>query len=573
GLGTLYEDDPECDVTAAGPGDIPDMLMLLQTFPPPAVGLPAVEREPRRLGPLLTDPDTCGMVARDRAGILRGYGFYVRITERNRRLLADDDELAAVLDRVAVHIDAADRKYPDDSNVYYLSTVVLDDENSVAGSVLARAVLGLLLNEGVYVAIPGRPPYVQILDALQFDHLTQTSEQSRSALPARILDLSRCGFEGWLRNVMAGQAPELLPLGDRLTALVSGAVANFDRDDNLVSSPLGLLAEPDDEVAESERAQGVRDLLRRAVTAGGRWPTPEVRIRDALRTAGVQALSPRAPTEPADLVTGVATSADGRREATSAAGHAGHAGQPRLADGRPGVHVTLLGGFQVTRDGQDVPIPHGVVATAIKIVAVQGAVPADELIEVIWPEVDPGVGRDRLRTVMARVRRAAGPDVLVRRGNAITLGTAVSTDAGQFATAATSVLTNRSVTHRERARGARAAVAGYTGELLPADRYSDWTAAHRERLLRQYLDLLDIQADLAESTHDVDEAVRWLERAVEADPYEEERYLRAARLLAADGRRGRALAVLERAQAAAASLEVPVSERVSRLQRLLSGNP
>src|SRR5262249_30532373 len=119
---------------------------------------------------------------------------------------------------------------------------------------------------------------------------------------------------------------------------------------------------------------------------------------------------------------------------------------------------------------------------------------------------------------------------------------------------------------------ARAALARYTGELLPADLYEPWAAAHRERLRRRYLELLDLLAEDAVDRGDLDEAIRLLDRALTAEPLDEARYLRAAELLLFQGRRGSAQALIERAATVLHDLGLPETPRLARLRTALGGD-
>jgi DNA-binding SARP family transcriptional activator len=167
-------------------------------------------------------------------------------------------------------------------------------------------------------------------------------------------------------------------------------------------------------------------------------------------------------------------------------------------------------------------------------------------------------GRKRLRNTLNRLRRAV-PDLVARDSDALVLGPA-DVDAQAFEAEAAAAL------GRSDAAAGRAALARYRGPLLPDDRYEDWAAGPRERLQRLFLALADGAAAAAEGAGEVDEALRWTERALEMEPYDEDRYLRAARLLAGQGRRGAALAVLKRCERALAELDMPVSAAQRRLE-------
>ena len=67
------------------------------------------------------------------------------------------------------------------------------------------------------------------------------------------------------------------------------------------------------------------------------------------------------------------------------------------------------------------------------------------------------------------------------------------------------------------------------------------------------------------------EAEACLRAAIDADPVDEDRYVRLAELLASDDRPAAALAVLTRARAVAAELDVPVSSAVDRIERRVRG--
>ena len=78
--------------------------------------------------------------------------------------------------------------------------------------------------------------------------------------------------------------------------------------------------------------------------------------------------------------------------------------------------------------------------------------------------------------------------------------------------------------------------------------------------------LLDLLTDDAVDRGDVDEAIRLLDQSQEAEPLDEERYLRAAELLIFQGRRGSAARLVERAARVQEELGVPESARLARLR-------
>lgn len=111
----------------------------------------------------------------------------------------------------------------------------------------------------------------------------------------------------------------------------------------------------------------------------------------------------------------------------------------------------------------------------------------------------------------------------------------------------------------------------YRGDLLPEALYEPWTASPRERLRRLCLRLLDTWASAELGRSDLQEAESCLRAAIDIDPMDEGRYVRLAELLAEQGRAASALEVLARARAVSKDLDVPVSPRLTRLERRVRG--
>jgi LuxR family transcriptional regulator, maltose regulon positive regulatory protein len=224
--------------------------------------------------------------------------------------------------------------------------------------------------------------------------------------------------------------------------------------------------------------------------------------------------------------------------------------------------LALLGRFALTRGGRSVPIGPGQAAQLLKMIAVSGGrVPAEQAIETLWPDADPAAGRNRLRTVLVRLKRAA-PEAVCREGELITLGAGLRVDLAQFHTEARQALALSSGNPGAAVAVARSAIARYLGDLLPDDPYEAWADEPRESARRTMLDLLDLCATAAAGRADLDEARRMIERSLEIAPFEEDRYLRVARILYDQGRTGAALSVLRRARAVLAPLGIDVPLRL-----------
>ena len=92
----------------------------------------------------------------------------------------------------------------------------------------------------------------------------------------------------------------------------------------------------------------------------------------------------------------------------------------------------------------------------------------------------------------------------------------------------------------------RAAIDLYAGELLPEERYEEWTEEHRRRLREIHISLLLSLAHLQEEREDHDAAAETLGEVLAEDSVREEAHVGLMRLHALRGRQGEALRQYER---------------------------
>lgn len=208
------------------------------------------------------------------------------------------------------------------------------------------------------------------------------------------------------------------------------------------------------------------------------------------------------------------------------------------------LRVDVLSAF-AARDGDvEIVVPSGKPTQLLKVLAVVGRpVPVEEMADLLWPDVEPEVGRRRLRNVVARVRAAGA--FLDRADDLLVLSAAVAVDVAEFDALAQSALRARG---DDRASKAMAALAAYRGELLPADRFEEWTVLPRERLRTMAVRLAEtVLAEAADRT-DPDLAVTVGELLLAADPYADHIAEQVADVLRAAAHTAEAAVWAERAQ-------------------------
>jgi hypothetical protein len=165
----------------------------------------------------------------------------------------------------------------------------------------------------------------------------------------------------------------------------------------------------------------------------------------------------------------------------------------------PPFEIRLLGGLAVFVDGVRRDVPAGAAATAVALLALHRAVHLEELTDVLWPDAAPEIGRRRLRNVLGRIRRVAGP-LLVREGERIEIHGGAVVDHHVLESRARHALGLPE--GPERLAALESLVADDAGALLPEAQYEDWCDAARLRTECRRLDLLRCLAAAREAAGD-----------------------------------------------------------------------
>ncbi|HEY0822960.1 MAG TPA: AAA family ATPase, partial [Ramlibacter sp.] len=195
------------------------------------------------------------------------------------------------------------------------------------------------------------------------------------------------------------------------------------------------------------------------------------------------------------------------------------------------VSIRLLGRFCLDVGGAGQPPASGPALTRragelLQLLSLQPqhSLLNEQVVEALWPHLDPAAGSANLRKAAHHARQYIGQaDALVLRGGRVFLlpGRSVDCDALRFERAADEALAARDPA------SCRAAAQLYAGDLLPEARYEPWTEAPRQRLRDKYLRLLRQAGEL--------------ERLVQEEPGDEAAHLALMRAELDAGRRSAAL--------------------------------
>jgi DNA-binding SARP family transcriptional activator len=213
------------------------------------------------------------------------------------------------------------------------------------------------------------------------------------------------------------------------------------------------------------------------------------------------------------------------------------------------LRVRLLGGFRTERDGLPVPDFAWQRRSAKRLTKLLATVPShalhrEQILEIFWPDADLPSARNSLAKALHAARRALEPgrparedsSYLCVRDDMIMLGSDhVVVDADHFQRLAQSALRVRTVPAYE------AALAVYTGLLLPEDLYEDWPAERRLYLADLHVRCLLGLAETLASAGGHLEAVDCLQSALLEDPTREDVHRQIMRLYGEIGARSLAL--------------------------------
>ena len=214
------------------------------------------------------------------------------------------------------------------------------------------------------------------------------------------------------------------------------------------------------------------------------------------------------------------------------------------------VRVWMLGGFRVSVDFRTIPQDGWRLRKAATLVKLLALAPGhrmhrEQAMDLLWPDSGRKAASNSLRSTLHTARKVLDPPMgsryLASDDESLVLCPEgdlwVDVDAFEQAAA--------------RARGAkesatyRAALDLYEGDLLPEDRYEEWTEGRREELRQIYLALLVELAGLHEARDEHGLAIKALRKATAREPTLEEAQVALMRLYAISGRPERALAQYE----------------------------
>ncbi len=205
--------------------------------------------------------------------------------------------------------------------------------------------------------------------------------------------------------------------------------------------------------------------------------------------------------------------------------------------GTPHLHIRLLGDLELWRDAQLLSSgawPDHKTCQILKLLVTlrHRVVAADELIEALWPKLDPASARNSLWVAISQLRRVLEPGLTGRGASTFILteppgyrfepAEHCTMDVDEFLTQVHNGQQRQGRGELTAAIAAyEAAVILYRGDFLECDPYEEWALPTRDRLRETYLDLLRDLAICQLSLGRYQEVLTVARRALALDPCRE----------------------------------------------------
>ncbi len=231
------------------------------------------------------------------------------------------------------------------------------------------------------------------------------------------------------------------------------------------------------------------------------------------------------------------------------------------------IRIFLLGRFEVTRGERILQASAWTrrkAAALLQRLALERRLLKEQAIEFLWPEVDPSPGANNLYRTLHTLRQtldtALGPGTaeatLVFQDGVFTLMDAVWVDVTAF----------NSLVQAGDPASLTAALRLYSGDLLPDDRYAEWTFGPRDTLRRQQHKARLTLAAQARDAREYTRAISFLTPLLAQDPADELVHRELMHIYALAGRRHEALRQYQACvDALIAELEVPPDAQTTAL--------
>jgi ATP/maltotriose-dependent transcriptional regulator MalT/DNA-binding SARP family transcriptional activator len=258
-----------------------------------------------------------------------------------------------------------------------------------------------------------------------------------------------------------------------------------------------------------------------------------------------------------------------------------------LAKEPPQLKITLLGKFNLTIGNQKIPLSSWKSSKALMIFKYlaanrhQGFIPREVLIEMLWPEEDIQKTGSRFNMAMSALRKTLEPQLSPKSASAyierikdqyrLYQGSRIRIDAEEFSNTILSIMSvnMQKNSSPKRLETLLLAQSSYQGAFLEEDRYEEWCLGKREWFTSEYLKILWEIVAFYQGENQIENAILFTRKILDAEPFDENAYKRLMTFYAASGHLSKIKTTYLNYKKMAEQMDCPVRSDITNLYRKL----
>jgi ATP/maltotriose-dependent transcriptional regulator MalT/DNA-binding SARP family transcriptional activator len=255
-----------------------------------------------------------------------------------------------------------------------------------------------------------------------------------------------------------------------------------------------------------------------------------------------------------------------------------------LVKGPPKLKIVLLGQFKLTIGDRELPLSKWKSSKALMIFKYLAAnrslgfIPREVLIEMLWPDENLQKTGSRFNMAMSALRRTLEPQLAAKSASAyierkkdtyrLYPGPGISIDAEGFSDTIILAESNKN-NPRKALENCLLAESFYQGSFLEEDRYEEWCIQKREHFTAGYLNILNKIVTLYETQKDLENAILFTHKILDAEPFDENAYKKLMMFYAGSGSLSKTKQTYNNYEKMMEQMDCPVSSHVKNLYRRL----
>ncbi|MCL4543396.1 MAG: ATP-binding protein [Chloroflexi bacterium] len=266
-------------IEPSAPQDHPDAEQLWCSWLEAAVGITPPPALLADLRTVVRYPETRFRTVRDQDGRAVGFSTFVPVCQETLPMLEASPTTAPAVRALWGGARAASLPAKPDGTILFFRYAGWQAAPKAARAAIFRDLLGLTSRSGTLLVCTVIPTYKALAEALGFRRLPECRNLAYGPahpVDCYLLDLTtRGGFEAWIEALLAGGRPLTAFGSEELEEELRDILLHWDDAARLAGSALSYLPACSPPAPGPERAEALREVIRRTLAAGKRGPSRE----------------------------------------------------------------------------------------------------------------------------------------------------------------------------------------------------------------------------------------------------------------------------------------------------------